>query len=373
MKLVTPPYIAQLQPYVPGKPIETLQRELGLNDVVKLASNENPLGPSPRATEAIKAALGRLHRYPDGAAHDLTDRLARQWDVTADNVVLGNGSDDLIAMIARAFLAPGDEVVVPQPSFLMYALAAQWSGARCASVALKSLTIDLAAMADAVSPASKIIFLCNPNNPTGTIFAKADFDRFLDRVPDDVMIVLDEAYAEFVRSDDFVSGADYIYRKRPIVTLRTFSKAYGLAGLRVGYGIMPAEVAQILHRVRDPFNVSIPAQAGALAALDDHAHLLETRRVTHDGIAYLQNALERLGLTSYPTEANFFLIDVKTEADRVYHQLLREGVIARSMRAYGYPNFIRISIGRSSENQRFIEALAKVLARVGQPLEANTH
>jgi histidinol-phosphate aminotransferase len=354
-----------LEPYVPGKPIETLQRELGLSDVVKLASNENPLGPSPQATAAIQTALGRLHRYPDGAAHDLTDKLARQWDVAADNIVLGNGSDDLIAMIARAFLEPGDAVVVPKPSFLMYALAAQWSGARCVSVPLKVLTIDLDAMAEAVDPTVKIIFLCNPNNPTGTIFAKADFERFLDRVPMKIIVVLDEAYAEFVRGDDFASGAGYIDLKRPVVTLRTFSKAYGLAGLRVGYGIMPAEVAQVLHRVRDPFNVSIPAQAGALAALDDHKHLLETRRITHDGIVFLRDALADLGLTCFATEANFFLIDVKIDADQLYNKLLHEGVIVRSMRAYGYPNYIRISIGRPRENQRFIEALHKVLGKTG--------
>jgi len=363
MKLRVPPGIRGIAPYVPGKPIEELEREYGISGSIKLASNENPLGPSPRAAAAVGQALATLHRYPDGAGHDLTRRLAQKLGVTPRNIVLGNGSDEVIGMLARVFLQPGDEVVLPRPSFLMYEIMTRAADAVPCPVALRKLSIDLDAVADAIGPATRMIFLCNPNNPTGTIFKRRDLERFLERLPSGVVVVLDEAYIEFVSDPDCPTGIDYLDAGCALATLRTFSKAYGLAGLRIGYGVMPAEMAALLHRVRQPFNAGTLAQAGALAALDDDLFLHRTRTLVRDGLRTLQSGLERMGVRCFPTQSNFFLIDVDTEADRVFEMMLRKGVIVRSMAAYGYPRYIRINVGRPEENERFLAALREVLAR----------
>jgi histidinol-phosphate aminotransferase len=361
MTVLIPEHLQKVKPYIPGKPMEELERELGISGSVKLASNENPIGPSTLALEAIAKSTAQLHRYPDGGAHYLTAALAKKWDLESDSIVVGNGSDDHIGMICRACLLPGDEVIIPQPSFLMYELAVRWCAATPVFIPLKDLSIDLDSILDAVTAKTKIVFLCNPNNPTGSYFNHTELDLFLDRLPEGVVTVIDEAYVEFVRADDFPKSIELLRNGRSIIVLRTFSKAYGLAGLRVGYGLMSAKWANLLHRVRMPFNVSIPAQMGAIAALDDIQHLENTCRVIHQGLEWLFSELTRMGLAFYPTQANFFLIDVQQSADDLYEKMLRQGVIVRSMSAYGYSRFIRISAGLPEENQRFIKALDEVL------------
>jgi len=362
MKLMTPDYIQAISPYVPGKPLEELEREYGIRDSVKLASNENPLGPSPRALEALREGLSNLNRYPDGAGHELIHRIARRHGVAPDNVVIGNGSDDVIALLVQASVRPGERVVVPQPSFLMYDITATAAGAVVDQVPLRDMKMDLAAMADRVTEQTRLVFVCNPNNPTGTIISQKDFDPFLERLPDHVVVVVDEAYVEFVRDADCLKTGRPEDMKRPLVTLRTFSKAYGLAGLRVGYGVMPAELAGMLHRVRQPFNVNALAQAAAAAALEDREFLQRSVTLVHRGLDRLYAALDRMGLKYYPTEANFFLIDVGQPADDVFENMLRQGVIIRSMRSYGFPETIRVNVGLDRENRRFLEALEHVLA-----------
>lgn len=361
MKLMIPDHIRSISPYVPGKPLEELEREYGLRDSIKLASNENPLGPSSKALEAIRQGLASLHRYPDGAGHDLVQKIARVNGVAPENVVIGNGSDDIIAMLVQAFIRPGNRVIVPLPSFLMYDIAATAAGAVVDRVPLDGLGMDLSAMAEQVTADTRLIFVCNPNNPTGTVVTRAAFDGFMARLPDHVVVVVDEAYIEFAKHPDCLKTGNPADLARPLVTLRTFSKAYGLAGLRVGYGIMPAELAGILHRVRQPFNVNALAQAAANAALDDGDFLQRSIRLVHDGLESLYAALDRLGLVYFQTESNFFLIDVGQSADAVFEKMLRQGVIVRSMRAYGYPHYIRVNVGLKEENRRFIRALETVL------------
>ncbi len=361
MKLTIPDYIQAIEPYLPGKPLEALEREYGISDSIKLASNENPLGPSPKALAAIRQSLSTLHRYPDGAGHRLTRKIADANGVSPVNVVIGNGSDDIIALLVRALVRPGDRVVVPRPSFLMYDITATAAGALVDDVPLKAMTMDLDAMARRVTADTRLVFVCNPNNPTGTVVTQKDFDRFMARLPDDLVVVVDEAYIEFARSADGLKTGKSSDLDRPLVTLRTFSKAYGLAGLRMGYGIMPAALAEVLNRVRQPFNVNAMAQAAAAAALDDRAFLQETVDMVHRGLNELYRALDRLGLTYFKTEANFFLIDVGQPADTVFENMLRQGVIVRSMCAYGYPTYIRINVGLEAENRRFIRALKTAL------------
>ena len=361
MKLTVPDYIASISPYVPGKPMEELEREYGIRESVKLASNENPLGPSPKAMEAIREAVGNLNRYPDGSGYFLTQKLSEILGVPADHLILGNGSDDIIDMLARVFLRSGDEVIIPSPSFLMYEISVQATGAASVKTPLKNLAIDLDAVLDAVTPRTRLIFLCNPNNPTGTIFTRENFDRFMQQLPETILVVVDEAYIEFVRNPNCLRSLGYADFSRPVVTLRTFSKAYGLAGLRIGYGIASPEIISLLHRVRQPFNASLVAQTGALAALEDTEFLDRTLRTVHEGIDWLHAALDGMGIRYFPTESNFFLIDTGRDARQVFEELLREGVIVRSMAGYGFPRYIRVNTGTPAENRTFIEALGRVL------------
>ncbi len=371
MSLKAPAHILNIAPYVPGKPLEELAREYGIRDAVKLASNENPLGPSPAAMAAVQAAMANLHRYPEGSAPELTARLADRLGVPPASIVIGAGSDEVIGMLTRVFLGPGDEVILPRPAFLMYEIMTRCDGATPVPVPLTAMAIDLAAMARRVTPRTRMIFLTNPNNPTGGILKQRDFEAFLEAVPPDVIVVLDEAYIEFARDPEGVRGIDYLRERlsddsddaRPIVTLRTFSKAYGLAGIRVGYGVMPPRMAGLLHRVRQPFNVSSLGQAAALAALDDDRFLQDTLRTVHEGIDYLSAQMDRMGLSHHPTEANFIFIRMPRSADSVFQDLLREGVIIRSMTAYGFPDHIRVTAGTPAENERFVGALARALGK----------
>ncbi len=361
MSIRIPKNIRAIEPYVPGKPIEELERELGITRSIKLASNENPLGPSPMAMEAVRQALAGLHRYPDGAGHALVTALARHLDCPVGAIVMGNGSDDIIALLANTLLRPGERAVMPRPSFLMYEIAVRTVGGEPVFVPLKDLAIDLEDMRRAVDEKTRLVFLCNPNNPTGTIISGNAFDDFLADLPTDIVVVVDEAYIEFVRDADCLQSSSHWGSGPSIVTLRTFSKLYGLAGLRVGYGVMPEELAGYLNRIRQPFNVNSLAQVAARAALQDHAHVERTLDVVHTGLTFLYQALTDMGVAFYPTQSNFFLIDVARDAEAVFQDMLRQGVIVRSMKGYGFPRYIRVNVGTPAENQRFIEALKMVL------------
>ena len=356
-----PEYIQSIEPYKPGKPIEELAREHGIQHAIKLASNENPIGPSPMAVQAITLALSNLHRYPDGRGHDLTVKLSGRLGFSPDHIVLGNGSDDLIGMLTRALLQPGDEAIIPTPSFLMYDIDVRSAGAIPVRVPLRSLAVCADDLLERVTPRTRMIFICNPNNPTGTVMSRKDFEVFIGALPPDIVVVVDEAYMEFVRDPDCVNSMDYIHGDRPVVALRTFSKAYGLAGLRIGYGVMAPELAGILHRIRQPFNASLLAQAGAVAALEDEAFLAKTLQTVHEGIDYLYAELDRMGVRYFPTQANFFLIDAKQDANTVFENMLKKGVIVRSMSSYGYPEYIRVNTGLAEENKRLIQVLEQVL------------
>ncbi len=361
MNLSVPDYILSIKPYVPGKPIEALEREYGIEKSIKLASNENPLGPSPMAVKAIQNAIGKLNRYPDGGGYELIQNISKKLGAPPENIVLGNGSDEIIGMLTRAFLQPGDEAILPKPSFLMYEIMVRTSGATSVNVPLKQLSIDLDGIKDKITPKTRMIFINNPNNPTGTIVSKEDFEKFLKNVPPEIVVVMDEAYIEFVRTEKCLDSIDFIDTERALVVLRTFSKTYGLAGLRIGYGIMPKEISDLLNRVRQPFNASSLAQIGAAAALKDDAFLKKTIDLIHKELNFLYDSLKRLGINYFPTQTNFFLIDVKKDADEVFESLLKHGIIVRSMTSYGYPKYIRINVGLHEENVSFIEALKKVI------------
>ncbi len=356
-----PEHLLSIKPYVAGKPLEELEREYGISDPVKLASNENPLGPSPKAMRAIEMALEKLHRYPDSHGYYLIKKLCASLSVGSENVVLGNGSDDIIGLVAHAYLQPGDEAILPEPSFLMYRIEITSTGASPIFVPLKSLRIDLDGILDRITPKTRLIFLCNPHNPTGTIILTHEFEKFLEKVPPEIAVIIDEAYIEFVRDRDCLNSIDYLDSENALIILRTFSKAYGLAGLRVGYGIMPPEISNLLNRIRQPFNTGTLAQIGARAALDDQRFVQKTREIIHTGLNFLYGALEKMNLRYFPTQANFFMIDVGREADEIFKRMLQEGVIVRSMTSYGYPQYIRINVGLPEENERFIKALKKVI------------
>jgi histidinol-phosphate aminotransferase len=353
--------IEKLIPYPPGKPIEELEREYGISGSIKLASNENALGPSPRALAAIIAALPKLHRYPDGSCHYLAERLATKLGVSPEEIVFGNGSNEIINLLIATFLQPGEEVITSQPTFLVYHKVVQAHGGVNRVVALREMRHHLAAILGEITARTRLIFLDNPNNPTGTIFTAAEFQEFLDAVPDQVIVVLDEAYVDFVDADLRLDARPFLHLKTPVVALRTFSKAYGLAGLRIGYGLMRKEIASYVHRLRQPFNVNQLAQAGALAALDDEEHYQNTLTMTMEGMVWLHREIARLGCRPLPSQANFFLVDVGGSGKQLYELLLHKGVIVRPMEAYGYPHYIRITVGLPQENERLVRAMAAAL------------
>ncbi|BDX19500.1 histidinol-phosphate transaminase [Halopseudomonas aestusnigri] len=360
------PGVQKLSPYVPGKPVEELAREFGLRpqDIVKLASNENPLGPSPAVREAIAAALPELTRYPDGNGFALKQALAAKSGVNTAGITLGNGSNDILELVARAFVGPEHEVVFSDHAFAVYPIVTQAVGARAVSVPAKDWGHDLDAMAAAITPSTRVVFIANPNNPTGTWIERDALEAFLDRVPENVIVVLDEAYTEYVETDDVPNGVDYLGRYSNLLVSRTFSKAYGLAALRVGYGLSHPAIADALNRVRQPFNVNSLALAAALAALEDEAYLIESRRINRIGMQQLEEGCAALGLSWIPSRGNFLAIDLGREAAPVFQGLLREGVIVRPVANYGMPNYLRVTIGLPAENQRFLDALKQVLARV---------
>ena len=361
MKLCVPDYILSLKPYVAGKPLEELEREYGITDAIKLASNENPLGPSPLAIEAIQQAVKELHRYPNSGSYHLCETLSKHFGVEKENIILGNGSDDIIAMLARVLLQPGDEAVLPRPSFLFYEIMIRCSGAIPVEVPLRDGLSDLDGMLEHIGPKTRLVFLTNPHNPTGALIAKQALDDFVTALPTDVVLVIDEAYIEFVREPNCPNSIDYLDSGKIIVGLRTFSKAYGLAGLRIGYGLMPSFLADLLNRVRQPFNVNSLAQAAAMAALDDERFLKDTVKLVSDELDFIYAALDDLGIEYLKSQANFLLIKVGKNANEVFEDLLKQGIIVRSMTSYGYPDCIRINVGLHAENVRLLEALGKVL------------
>jgi len=355
-------HIAGIVPYKPGKPIAELKRELGLTEVIKLASNENPVGSSPKALAALRAAIdgGELNRYPDGGGYYLKEGLARHWGLSPDHFILGNGSNEVIEFLCRAFLAPGEEVVAADLTFVVYRLITTAAGGRIVEVPLKDHVHDLDAMAAAVGPRTRLLFVCTPNNPTGTYSTGTQVARMLARVPDDVIVVFDEAYAEYMSAPD-TPDTLAILRARPnTVLLRTFSKAYGLPALRIGYGVTSPELVDYMNRVRQPFNANGLAQTAALAALSDTEHVGRSIAVNEAGKVQLAEVFDRLGLHHLPTQANFIYADTGIDGNAVFEACLREGVIVRHIRG----SWIRVTIGLEREIARFDQVLQGVLARL---------
>jgi len=357
-----------LQPYIPGKPISELEREYGVRDAVKLASNENPLGPSPAALQAAHAALAETSRYPDGNGFALKQSLAAVHGVQPACLTLGNGSNDILELVGRAFLSPGVEAVYSEYAFLVYPIVVQGSGAiaRVAKAHDGSrgprYGHDLDAMGTLVNDKTRVVFIANPNNPTGTWLPGSALKTFITRLPEHVLIVVDEAYFEYVDNPDYPNAVDWIGAHPNLLVTRTFSKAYGLASLRVGYGVAQPALSDLLNRVRQPFNVNGPAQAAATAALTDLAHVARGVKLNREEMKKLERGFDELALEYVPSAGNFILVNVARPAMPVYEALLREGVIVRPVANYGLAEHLRISIGTADENQRLLNALARVLA-----------
>lgn len=352
--------ILNITPYLAGKPIEEIKRQLGLKEIIKLASNENPLGPSPKAMEAIKKNLSGANRYPDSQGYYLRKKLGRYLNVKPANIVLGNGSDELIDIIIKTFVEDDENIITADTTFLEYEVIAQVNGRRIITAPLRYFKYDLEAIHKKIDKNTKLIFISNPNNPTGTYVTKYEFEDFMRGLPGNTLLVLDEAYDTFIDVDDFPRGLNYIHNKN-VILLKTFSKAYGLAGLRIGYAVASAELASYMEKARQPFNVNMLAQVGAAAALDDKKFLRRTRKTIFTGKGYLYDALAKLGIAYVPTVANFILIDVGRDGVGVFQDMLKYGVIVRDMHQYGLKNFIRVTIGTKKENERFIKVLKKVI------------
>ena len=355
------PGVRELSPYQPGKPIEELEREYGVTNVIKLASNENPLGPSPRALEAARLALSDIHRYPDGNGFALKEALARKLGVAPAQITLGNGSNDILELLARAFVLPENEVVFSEHAFAVYPIVTLAVGAGAVVVKARNWGHDLAAMRAAVSARTRLVFIANPNNPTGTWLAAGELEAFIQAMPAHVLVAVDEAYFEYVREPGYPDTTKWLARFPNLVTTRTFSKAYGLAGLRIGYGISSPAIADILNRVRQPFNVNSVALAAATAALADTAHVTRAFDNNRQGMRQLTEAFTALKLRFIPSAGNFVCVDFGRPAASLYERLLREGVIVRPVANYGMPNHLRVTVGLPEENERFIKALEKVM------------
>jgi histidinol-phosphate aminotransferase len=351
--------IAGLTPYSPGKPIEELERELGIQKAVKLASNENPLGPSRKALEAIQRELSGLHRYPEGSGIQLREALAHRFKIKPEGIVLGNGSNEIIELLVRSFMQPGDEAIMAGLTFVVYQMIVKAAHGCPVTVPLRDGCHDLKQMADRITEKTRLIFICNPNNPTGTFVNQKDVDEFIRQVPEEVITVFDEAYYEYVADRSFPNSLRYLEQGKNVAVLRTFSKIYGLAGLRMGYGLTTGEISGILNRVRQPFNTNRLAQVAALASLQDDEHVQQSLRVNETGKAVLCHAFQEMGLSYLPTQTNFIYVDVDRAGQEIYSRLLREGVIVRHIEG----QCLRVTIGLPDENARFLEVLKHVLAK----------
>ena len=357
-------YIRSVRPYEPGKPIKELERELGLHHVIKLASNENPLGPSRKALRAMRRALREVHLYPESKCHYLVKRLSQELGIGENQLIIGNGSNEIIELLARGFVSEGDRVISSETTFLVYPILTQVMGAEYVGVPMKNFRFDLQGILNAITGRTRLIFIANPNNPTGTYVTTQEVEDFIARVPKDVIVCFDEAYVDFVEAADFPHMIFHAKTEKPnIVILRTFSKAYGLAGARVGYGLGAPSMIEYLHKIRQPFNVNSVAQAGAAAALDDRFFLWRTKHLVSSGRRYLAKRFEKLGLRHIPSQANFILVDVGRDAEEVFQALLRKGMIVRSMKAYGLSTWIRVTIGRRSQNAQFYRLLKSYLEK----------
>jgi histidinol-phosphate aminotransferase len=353
-------HIYKIEPYQPGKPVEEVKQELGLTDVIKLASNENPLGPSPRALEAMRKSLENVNYYPDGNCAILREKLSQKLGFPPSSFIFGNGVDEIIHFIGLAFLDEGDEAIMVDPSFVRYEAAILLNRAICRKVTLKDFQYDVDFIIDAINEKTKVIFIANPNNPTGTFLSKEQLEMLIKRA-EGKLLVLDEAYCEFVDDPSFPDSLSLLREDKDVIVLRTFSKIYGLAGLRIGYGVAKEETVQAIEHTREPFNVNYLAQVSAAAALDDEEHLKKTQMTIWEGKRYLYEQFEEMGLFYLPTQANFVFVDVKMDSREVFQALLREGVIVRTGDIFGCPTFLRVSIGTMEQNERFIRALKKVL------------
>ena len=361
------PGVRALQPYLPGKPVAALEREYGISNAIKLASNENPFGPGPLAIAAARAAVEDLFHYPEGSAYLLAERLARKHQLERASITLGNGSNDVLDIIARVFLTPAHEAVFSQHAFAVYPIAVQAAGATARVAPAHdgsrgpAYGHDLAAMLERVGPATRLVFIANPNNPTGTWLGSAELESFISALPAHVMVVVDEAYFEYVEQHSYPDTSSWLARFPNLIVTRTFSKAYGLAGLRIGYALSHPDVAGLLNRVRQPFNVNSVAQAAALAALDDVEHLQHCITHNREGMAQLVAGFEALGLSYIESVGNFVTVNTGRSGADVYEALLQQGVIVRPVANYGLPEYLRVTVGRADENARFLNALEQVL------------
>lgn len=357
--------VLNFQPYIPGKPIEDVKREFKLKEVVKLASNENPLGPSKKAVSAIKSVLNKINIYPDGYCFNLRKKIATVYNVAENQIIFGNGTDEIIELLGKTFLNPDDEIVVSKHAFIRYKMAGDLMGCKVVEIPMKNYKHDLEAMANAVTKKTKIVFIANPNNPTGTYNTKVEFDNYFRRLSSIVrhpLTFVDEAYAEYVNEKDYPAGIEYLKKRGlNILFTRTFSKIYGLAGLRIGYGIASSEVISYIERIRPPFNVSSVAQAGAVAAMDDKQRIKKSKKMVLQQKKYLYKELDKIGMGYIPSSANFILVNMKKDGKIIFEQLLRKGIIIRAMEEYGFKNFIRVTIGTPSENKKFLKEITKII------------
>lgn len=363
MKIIPKPNILKVKPYIPGKPIEEVKRELGLKSVIKLASNENPYGPSPHVARAMSAAIRGVNRYPDGACFYLRQEISKRLKVAQEQIIFGNGSDEVIVLAVRAFVKEGDEVIIAKPSFLIYEIASLIEGAVVREVPLKDFRYDLDGMKRAVSSKTKIIFIGNPDNPAGTYIPKNELKHFLNDIRRDILVFIDEAYFEYVHAKDYPNGMDFLKDHNNVVVTRTFSKMYGLAGLRVGYGVGDPAVIDVLNRLREPFNVNSVAQAAAIACLKDPKYYKDIAKLVEKERTFLYRQFGSLGVHYEESFTNFILLKVQNDSSVVARGLLAQGVIVRDMAVWGLKNYIRITIGSHRENLVLIKALKEVMRK----------
>jgi histidinol-phosphate aminotransferase len=352
--------IADIKPYIPGKPVQEVKRELGLEDIIKLASNENPLGPSSLALEAMKAALQEVHLYPDAECYELREAVATSLRISPNQLIFGNGGEELITLIGKAFINEGDSCVISRDVYDAYESVVRIMGGKITYSDLADYRIDLEDMLDKTNKKTKLIFICNPMNPTGTIVTRQELEPFLEQIPQNTLVVLDEAYSHFVSDRDYPDGIDYVRQGKNVIVLRTFSKIYGLGGVRIGYGVAHPELIQYLRQVKEPFNVNALAQVGAMAALKDDDHVSRTLNLVRTEKTLLYNELSAMGVRFIPSEANFVFIDVGMDARSLFQEMLKRGIIIRPGDIWNLPNFIRLTIGTREQNIRFIEALKDI-------------